>query len=283
MPPVSFLSPLNATLPTHQRRRFLVRTLLLFLLAALLIGGGSLGYSVFQNAALQAQATATAQANASATSNTEATIVANELAAAQANLATATAQAQATAGVLQTATAGQPDYFDPLTTGHINDTTWTNDGAFCSFSTSGYMVRADPNSPSANHPSCVESDRSYQDATITVEMHTRSGYSSGLLFRLQNGQGYFFEIGTSGNYHIGNWGRAGSPQDWTNSSAIQQGYDSLNTLQVITRKNDLFFYINGVYLTHIQDTTFNSGNIGFVCEGDPTPCLAVFSNLEIYP
>ncbi len=279
--------PLPASPPTRQQRRFWGRATLLFLLAVLLIGSGSLGYLVFQNSVVQNQATATANAGASATSNAQATTVANDLATVQASDATTTAKAQATVGVLQTATAGQPTYSDPLTAGNVPDTTWTNDGTNCLFASDGYYARVDTSTPQPAKDyfhSCTESDRSYRDATITVDMRIRAGVSGGLLFRLQkNGQGYFFDVGGSGNYSIHKWG-GGILQDWTVSPAIPQSLNRLNTLEVIIHGSDFFFYVNGVYLTHVQDATYGLGTLGFVCFTDTTigPGQAVFSNLHVY-
>ena len=277
--------------PARLRRRLSGRALLLFLLAALLLGSGSLGYWAFQNSVAQSQATATANARASATSNALATTVAGELATEQANLTTATAQAQATAGVLQTATSGQPTSSDLLTAGQVTDPTWMNDGTSCFFAADGYHVHLPPSAPPANGHSCAESDRSYGNATITVEMRIHGGYSGGLLIRLQSAQfpiflGYFFEVGIGGNYEIHriNAGSFTTLQDWTDSSAINGGLDSLNVLQVIAHGNDFRFYVNGVYLTHVQDALYGVGAIGFVSQTDTTgPGDAVFSNLRVYP
>lgn len=287
----SLTPPALAFPPAGPRRCLSGRAILLFLLAALLIGSGSLGYWTFQNSVVQSQAAATTTANAAAISHAQATAGARGLATVRALAATATAEVQATAGVLQTATSGQPAYADPLTAGHVNDTTWMNDGASCFFAADGYHVHLSPSAPPANGHSCTESDRAFRDATFTVEMVIRGGYSGGLLIRLQNAQfpiilGYFFEVGIGGNYEIHrvNAGSFTTLQDWTDSSAINGGLDSLNTLQVIARGNVFLFYVNGVYLTHVQDSVDGVGTIGFVSQTDATgPGDAVFSNLRVYP
>jgi serine/threonine protein kinase len=284
--------PLHASPSTRQRRRSSGRVILLVILTVFLIGSGILAYtSIAQNQATDAvNATATATANAVATSRAQATAVANDLATVQASDATATAQVQATAGVLQTATAGQPTYSDSLTAGNVLDTTWMNDGTSCFFASDGYHVHLDPSPPPANGYSCTESDRSYRDSAITVNMIIRGGNSGGLLFRLQNNRfpnilGYFFEVGIGGNYEIQrvNAGSLTTLQDWTDSTAINGGRNSLNTLQVIAHGSDFLFYVNGVYLTQVQDATYGVGDIGFDSQTDTTgPGEAVFSNLHVY-
>lgn len=54
---------------------------------------------------------------------------------------------------------------------------------------------------------------------------------------------------------------------------------------MIAHGNDLRFYVNGMYLTQVQDATYGVGDIGFVCEANNTtgPGQAVFSNLNVYP
>lgn len=278
--------------PARPRRRLSGRALLLFLLAALLLGSGSLGYLAFQNSVTQGQNAATATANAAATSYGQATARARGLATVQALAATATAEVQATAGVLQTATSGQPTYADPLTAGQVNDPTWMNDGTSCFFAADGYHVHLPPTAPPANDQPCTESDRTLRDATITVEMVLHNGYSGGLLIRHQSSQfhpnllGYFFEVGIGGNYEIHriNAGSFTTLQDWTESSAIHGGLNSLNILQVIARGSDFLFYVNDVYLTQVQDTAYGVGSIGFISGTDATrPGDAVFSNLLVYP
>lgn len=233
---------------------------------------------------------ATATANAATTSQAQAT-AAEERSLFQALDATATTQVQATAGVLQTATSGQPTYSDLLTAGHVADPTWMNDGTSCFFAADGYHVHLPPTAPPANDQPCTESDRTFRDATITVEMVMHNGYSGGLLIRHQSAQflpnllGYFFEVGIGGNYEIHriNAGSFTTLQDWTDSSAINGGLNGLNTLQVIARRSDFLFYVNGVYLTHVQDTAYGVGSIGFIAGTDATrPGDAVFSNLRVY-
>ena len=57
----------------------------------------------------------------------------------------------------------------------------------------------------------------------------------------------------------------------------------MNTLQVIGHGSDFLFYVNGVYLTHVQDAKYGLGDIGFLCFTDTTgPGEAVFSNLNVY-
>jgi serine/threonine protein kinase len=269
--------PRRTSPPAHHWRRSRGRVMLLVSLAVLLIGGGTLLYATV----MQNQAIAAAQANATATANAQ--VNAQDTAAANV-FATATTQAQATAGVIQTATSGFPLYFDPLLEGNTTDPTWTNDGTNCFFAADGYHVHINP-PPQANaYPLCLESDRAFQDATITVDMVLRGGYSGGLLFRWNTNQGYFFEVGAGGNYQLSRWDAPGALQAWTDAPAIHPGLFSSNTLEVIARGSVFFFYVNGMFLTEVQDATYGLGTIGLVSFGDTStgPGEAVFSNLKVY-
>jgi CHAT domain-containing protein len=267
----------RASPPARHWRRSRGQVILLVILTVLLIGGGTLFYaSLAQN-----QATAAANASNTATANAEA----NAQATAAANVfATATTQAQATASVIQTATSGFPVYFDPLLDGDSTDPTWTNHGTNCFFTSDGYHIHVEPPAQGNAGQVCLESDRSFQDATISVDMVLHEGYSGGLLFRLNNNQGYLFEVGIGAGYHIALWGAPGTLKDWTDAPVIHAGLLRSNTLEVIVRGSMFLFYVNGFFLTAVQDTTYGVGTIGLASFGSNTtgPGDAVFSNLKVY-
>jgi serine/threonine protein kinase len=265
-----------ASSPARQRRLSKGRVALLVLLVALIIGGGVLTSAVI----IQNQATSAAQASGTATAQTQA----NMQASATANAAaTESAQAQATAGVLQTATTGQPDYIDPLTNGNTTNQTWMKDGTSCFFASDGYHVYTQTPTQGGTGSVCRETDRSFQNATIAVEMNLHGGYSGGLIFRWLENQAYFFEVGAGGNYHIGVLGSTVPLRDWTDSPAIHKGLYITNTIQVMARGNVLMFYVNGAYLTTVMDSTVGAGVIGLFNETDTSgPGDAVFSNLKVY-
>ena len=241
-------------------------------------------------------ATATAQAIAAVTATAQAHATATAIAQVT---ATAQAQASATAGVIQTATAVQPTYQDAL-----NDPTnaatiaakWDGiDGtdSHCVFKSDGYHVTEGVNL--VNFHGCRESGNTYKNATISVDMSMISGHSGGLFFRVNtdsfnNYSGYLFEADSQGNYKISTVA-GGSPtaiqgHDWTATTALKQGYNVKNTLQVIVRDNTFLLYINGVFLTQVTDTTYPSeGNIALLATTTVTGTKAdiVYSNLKVYP
>ena len=232
-------------------------------------------------ATAQAQAaTATAQAqNATATAIAGAT-------------ATVVAQAQATAGVIQTATAGQATYTDPLNNVNNPATQQANwdQNSHCLFKSDGYHVTS-----SFGIDGCQETGHTYQNATITVDVTINSGHSGGLFFRTQTSSilqvysGYLFEIDANGDYKISKSKDFTNPldqqtlQDWTASSALKTGI-ATNKLEVIMNGGVFLLYANGVYLTEIQDTTYSAaGTVAFMANDQGANADVSYRNLNVYP
>ncbi|MGI9058166.1 MAG: protein kinase domain-containing protein [Ktedonobacteraceae bacterium] len=230
--------------------------------------------------------------NATATSNTRATATSNAHATATgiANrdaTAIAFAHATATVGVIQTAIAGPPTYHDPLNNANnpaTKNAAWDNGRTFCSFQQDGYHISA--SSRTTQPQPCLESNQKYQNVVITVDMSIKSHVSSGgLLFYVQNDtkSSYFFEVSPSlGAYKISLFDCACKALlGWTASPGIQHG-QSMNTLQVIVNNNDFKFYVNGIFLKEITDSTYTIGGLGLACYDYGHGGEAVFSNLKVY-
>ncbi|GCF11092.1 protein kinase domain-containing protein [Dictyobacter arantiisoli] len=241
-------------------------------------------------ATAQTQATATAQANvqAKATATAQAKATATVQAQAKAT-ATASANATATPAVIQTITAQNPNYTDPLTsaTNAATQAAQWDQNTSCSFYADGYHVSAGPfNAFSA----CHEAATSYTNFAVQVDASIQSGHSAGLFFRMNTNplQGYLFEIDNQGQYKISvssnyDLGSMDTLRDWAPSSALKTGTTS-NHLQVVAHNGTLLFYINGVYLPDpINDTTISSGNIGFLATWENgARARVVYSNLSVY-
>jgi serine/threonine protein kinase len=229
-----------------------------------------------------AAATATAQAQ-----NATATAIAGATATV---IAQATAQAEATVGVIQTATAGQAVYSDPLNNLNNPATQAANwdQNSHCAFKSDGYHV-----TENISLHGCQETANTYQNATITVDVTINSGNSGGLFFHVQtdflgNYSGYLFEVDSQGNYKISKSKDFSNPldrvilQDWTASSALKTG-TATNKLEVIINGAQFLFYANSVFLTEIQDSTFSApGTIAFVATADGSSADVVYRNLNVY-
>ena len=293
------------------RNRIRAKSILLIAIVLLVIAGGfglyygadirpkeleqanATGTSQAQHTATAYSATGAAQLNATATSQAYATATAQSQATATAIAAiTATARAQvtATAGVFPTAASGKPSYQDNLNDPNklvTQAANWDQNGN-CFFASDGYHVIE-----GNNLHGCKESANRYQNVAISVNMSIISGYSGGLFFRINTNifdqyAGYLFEVDSAGRYRISmsaNYSNSITPlQDWTASTALQQGDNVTNTLQVIAHGSNLLFYANGVFLAQLTDINYTSaGAIGFLAKSDGTPTEVVYSNLSVYP
>jgi serine/threonine protein kinase len=235
-------------------------------------------------ATAQAMATATIQAHATATQQ-----ALNATATSQAmGTATALANATATAAVIQTATMGSPLYSNPFNNpaDPRQRAGWNITDNACSFQPDGYHAMA-----TGNPTVCYLSPPSFQDFAAKVDIEFASGYSGGLFFRansLSTASGYLFEIDNNGNYRLSSSADFSSStttlQGWTASSALTKGFHVKNTLEVIAQGSNLKLYANGIFLTALQDTSFNGGNLGFLANVNAQNPNAdvVYTNLDVY-
>jgi serine/threonine protein kinase len=231
--------------------------------------------------------TALATASAQATAGAQATATA--VAGAQ---ATAGAQASATAGPIQTATAGQPAYQDPLNdpTSPVTQAAGWDQDSQCLFASDGYHITQPASFP--YFKGCREPNNTYGDLALTVEETLFSGHSGGVFFRLNtnligNYDGYLFEIDSQGQYKISLEQGAGiTPlKDWGSTPALRPGYHVTNRLQVVARGSTLLFYANGQYLATVQNGYYSrGGGIGFLATSvsGGSDAEVVYSNLRIY-
>ncbi len=231
--------------------------------------------------------TQTAQAGAQATGTANAQATASAIANAT---STANAQASATAGPLQTATAGQPDYADALTDA-ANPATVTalwDENSQCSFASDGYHVLQS----ASGFKGCREQGKTYGNLALTVDVNIHSGHSGGIFFRLNtnlvsNYDGYLFEVDSQGNYKISYEQGTGinTLKDWSPTPLLKSGYNQTNLLQLIARGDTLTFYVNGKFLTQLQDsydTGATPATIGFLATAEATDAEVVYSNLKVY-
>jgi hypothetical protein len=190
----------------------------------------------------------------------------------------------ATAGVVQTATAGNVLYADPLNNSRSPATVQANwdEGNNCAFRNDGYYT-----SSSNALVTCMENGHSYGDATISVDMALLSGQLAGVAFRMSsvplvgNYAGYLFEVDSQGNYTIScssiTFGNT-VLKEGSILHGFRTGYHVKNTLQIIMSGSSLSFYVNGVFLDQETDTTFAAGTMGFLA----LSANVAYSHLRVY-
>ncbi|HEX6481528.1 MAG TPA: DnaJ C-terminal domain-containing protein [Ktedonobacteraceae bacterium] len=237
----------------------------------------------------QAQITGTAQANSQGTANAVNTAQAIGAASATAG-ASATAAASATAGSLQNIytqiTSSTPTISDPLSAQDSNN--WdefptNSSGGVCGFSGGTYHSSM---STKGFFQPCY-SHISVNNFALQVQMMIAQGDEGGVVFRANNSNStfYLFRISASGAYdlyvYVDSQGSHARRLLSGSSGLINTGQQS-NTITVIARGSNLYFYVNQQYLTSTTDTNYLSGQVALFGESDTNSTDVAFSNLKIW-
>ena len=297
--PPSLLPPFPVAQPQRRRRSPLLIVMLIVLLL-LIIGGSGLIYftAVYQPNQIHAQATATAISQVTGTAQTHATAMAGATgtALAQANatatgFAQSTAQANATATALQniytSATNGTPALNDPLSQQDSNN--WEvdtkNGGGGFAFTNGAFHASM----PQAGFfASCFAQASNFSNFAFQVQMNILQGDRGGIIFRADstNFKFYLFRLAQDGSYnlflYVDNNGSHARSLLQGNTTAMHTGQNQNNTVAVVARNANLYFYVNQQYIASISDNTFASGQIGIFADDQKNPTEVAFSNLKIW-
>jgi len=128
----------------------------------------------------------------------------------------------------------------------------------------------------------------FGDFAVEVEVRKIAGpnvNAQGIAFRIQDSNNFYaFTVSSTGMYRIvkvadGEWTNL---VEWLSSPEVNQGTET-NHLRVVCRGSQLSFYVNGVYLTDIEDTTFARGDIALWAQSyDDVPVTIRFDNLKLW-
>jgi len=113
-------------------------------------------------------------------------------------------------------------------------------------------------------------DQDFDDFTYEVDVRRTQGsllHAQGMVFRWgDTGEnGYVFHMGANGKYlilKVINGSYTFLIPSWTDSDAIDQGYDVWNTLKVVCSGTTMEFYINDTLVESLVDSEFYSGRVG---------------------
>ena len=237
----------------------------------------------------QAQIAGTAQANGQATANAMNTAQAIGGATAT-TAASATVAASATAGALQNMytqiTGSAPTISDSLSAQDSNN--WdefptNSSGGACGFSAGTYHSSM---STKGYFQPCY-SHITVDNFALQVQMMIAQGDEGGVVFRANNSNStfYLFRIGQSGAYdlyvYVDSQGSHARRLLSGSSALINTGQQS-NTITIIARGSNLYFYINQQYLDGTTDTNYLSGQIALFGESNTNSTNVAFSNLKIW-
>jgi hypothetical protein len=289
--------------PPKRRGLSLTVIILLIIIVLFLLGGSGLVYyvGIYQPQKMHADATATVNAQITGTAQVNAQATANALATSQAQAnATATAQASATAAASATATALQAIY-SQATSGNptLNDSlnapgnnNW--DQLAASNSTASGSCAYTGGAYHSNMPTkgyfqpCYAQAPTFSNFAYQVQMTITQGDEGGILFRANpaNSKFYLFRISQSGAYdlylYIDNQGTHAKNLLSNSSGLIKQGLNQTNTITVVARGGNLYFYINGQYLDSVSNNMFTSGKIGVFGESNNNPTDVAFNNAQVW-
>ena len=195
--------------------------------------------------------------------------------------ATAFPTASAATALARTITSGTPLLADKLSSNTAGR--WDTDPT-CVFKDGTYHVLV-PTADTLN--GCGSHKFIFDNVAIQVNVSLLSGNNAGLYFRYnsRSGQSYLFDITRQREFFFGilNGTNLYYLTQPTKTNAVAPG-NSKNTLLVLTKDSDFKFYINGVFVGEAQDSTFLTGQIGFVVQTDmaETSGEASFSNLKVF-
>ena len=124
-----------------------------------------------------------------------------------------------------------------------------------------------------------------------VQMTVLKGFGGGVLFRSSNFSNfYYFLVGTDGSYKL--VARSHPPDQSIASgfsTAIQTGVNQTNVVAVVAQAGTLIFFLNGQFVTSVNDSTYTHGTIGLLAydSGHPRdetnpPVEVVFRNVKVW-
>lgn len=220
----------------------------------------------------------------------------NATATAQTILAQSQAHATATAGSFATATAIASTYpFFPRLA--LNDPMSNNSNAvkygwesnkFCYFSGNAYQALDDQKN---TYGPCAGIHTNFSDYTFQVDVTMKQGdnqSAGGLYFRANESknQGYIFTVDQQGNYTL--W--IATDATANNSRTLKSGTVSnftpglgqTNTLGVVVRGSQIALYVGSQLITTIQDSTYSSGQIGFISSNTDITTIMSYNNVKVW-
>ncbi|MDY7039678.1 MAG: hypothetical protein SVX38_02310 [Chloroflexota bacterium] len=130
--------------------------------------------------------------------------------------------------------------------------------------------------------------KTFDDFAAEVEVRKIAGpnvNAQGIAFRVQDSKNFYaFTVSSTGQYRItkavdNEWTY---PVDWLSSAEINKG-EEVNHLRVVCRGSQLSFYVNGAYITGIEDTTFADGDVALWAQSyDDVPVTIHFDDFKLW-
>ena len=272
----------------------------IFVGLALLIVLGSLGvyYAQKINGPTTTQTTGNNNAGPTQTQSAAATatIHANNANATATVIAQATVKGNATA----TATSANANTYpppgaslalsDPLSDNSVgynwieNNTTLGS----CRFIGGAYQASS-PITP--DYHACAAQNTNFSNFAYEIELKIIAGNCGAITFRgdIMVKHYYFFRICHNGSYDLLVYAGSGyAVQTLVQCDApcsndrIHSGLNQPNLIAVVANNNNIDLYVNHQFLTRVNDSTYNQGQIGVAADNDNSPTEVIFSNAKVW-
>lgn len=176
----------------------------------------------------------------------------------------------------------------PLLTDSLSSNTngsWS-EGQACAFQNGTYHVLV--NQANFLQP-CMNTNFTMNNGGIKVNLSLVQGSDAGIIYSESSDQFYDFEITNQGQFYFRRHDANGGGNyvfliPATNAPSIAPG-SATNTLLMIVNNGNFTFFINGVFVKEVKDSTYTTGQIGFVAGtlASVASADASFSNLVVYP
>ncbi len=192
----------------------------------------------------------------------------------------ATATATAFYGLYDTDTSSLPTRDDPLSD-NTRGFQWV-EGQGCTFTGGAYHVS---NAQSSGFQVCMAHKSNFSDFLYQVQMTIVKGSYGSLIFRSDDAVSnfYIFRAGQDGVCTFAIYRNGVNTEiKHSPSLAFKQGPNQTNLLAVIAQGSHLIFYVNAQYVYDVNDTSFNSGEIGLVAGSIGDPTEVVYNNAKIW-
>ncbi|GCE05743.1 serine/threonine protein kinase [Dictyobacter aurantiacus] len=178
-------------------------------------------------------------------------------------------------------TSVPPTWQDPLKAQDRNN--WTI-SQHCGFSNGTYRVTS---TAAQALEVCFANNTYFCNMAFQIQITHLSSEGGGIDFRAgsrgSKRWGYTFMLKPEGAYDLLASGVSVIPYTHVSSPAVHTGYHVSNTITVIARGSDFYFYANRHFLVSAHNSTLTCGKIGLIAlEGSNTPAAASFSNARVW-
>jgi hypothetical protein len=119
-----------------------------------------------------------------------------------------------------------------------------------------------------------------------ITMRVNAGAGGGLLLRASTSESvfYVFRVDTNGVYVVNAYTSANDSIDLTHgvTAALSKQAGATNVLTVIARGQQFDMYLNGHFVTLVQDKTFASGIVGVIASDEKAMAQVVYTDAKVW-